>query len=91
MRRVKRQGIGSLPENISAPLDNLLEIPRKVGLFLVPVSELEGWLASEEIAVSKNKKAAWANAAALKIQSKGASQGDVWDFVRGVGKYFRGM
>jgi hypothetical protein len=63
---------------------------RSVGLFLVPVGELEGWLASEEIATSKNNKAAWANAAALKILSRGASTGDIWHFVRGVGEYLRG-
>lgn len=89
MRRLKNGGISQAPESISVQLKQLLESLRTVGLFLVPVGELEGWLASEEIAESKSNKSAWANAAALKIQAKGSSKGDIWDFLRGVGSYLR--
>jgi hypothetical protein len=71
MRRVKMGGIVALPDHISIPLQHLLNLLRSVGLFLVPVGELEGWLASEEIATSKNNNAAWANAAALKNSIQG--------------------
>jgi hypothetical protein len=89
MRRVKDGGLSNLPENISKPLGHLIELLREVGLFLVPVGRLEWWLATEEIAVSKKRKPEWSNEAALRIQSKGACRGDVWDFVRDVGRYLR--
>jgi AAA domain, putative AbiEii toxin, Type IV TA system len=87
MRRIKSGGISKLPENIAAPLRHLAESLRRIGFFLVPVGQLEEWLATEGITISKENKAEWSNEAALKIQSKGACPGDVWDFVRGVGRY----
>jgi hypothetical protein len=58
-----------------------------MGIFLVPVGELEEWLSQEGIAESKANKWAWSSAAAQHVQRKGASQGDVWDFLREVGQY----
>jgi len=87
MRRLKNGGISKLPGNIADSLSRLVESLRAVGFFLVPVGELEGWLASEGITESKENKAAWSNAAALKIQSRGPSDGDIWNFVREVGRY----
>ena len=72
---------------LAARLRQLVLSLKTVGIFLVPVGELEEWLADEHIAESKANKWAWANAAALRIQGKGSTEGDVWDFVRDVGNY----
>lgn len=87
MRKLKRGGVTAFPSNIAEPLRALLTELERIGIFLVPVGELEEWLQGEEIGESKRKKWAWANAAALRIQAKGSCIGDIWDFVRVVGSY----
>ncbi len=87
MRRLKRGGICALPAEIAAPLSELTRSFAEIGVFVVPVGELEEWLGLEGIAASKNNKWAWANEAALAVQTKGKSTGDVWDFMRKVGGY----
>jgi hypothetical protein len=87
MRRLKSGNLVSFPQELQHQILELLHDMRKAGVFLVPVGELENWLASEGIKESKTKKATWANAAALKIQSKGPSDGDIWNFLRDVGRY----
>lgn len=89
MRRLKRGGIYAFPENIANTLEQLVSALKEVGIFLVPVGELEEWLADENLKESKANKWAWANAASLCIQSKGASEGNIWDFVRSVGAHLR--
>jgi hypothetical protein len=89
MRRIKKGGLRELPAEIAEPLGELLVSLAQSGLFLVPVGELEEWLASEKITESKSDKPAWANAAAIKIQSIGSAKGDIWDFLRGVGGFLR--
>jgi hypothetical protein len=86
MRRLKT-GISSLPPEVAAPLGELVEALKKVGLFLVPVGELEQWLTPEQVAISRANKAAWASAAAEHIQSTGTAAGGIWDFVRDVGQH----
>jgi hypothetical protein len=87
MRRLKRGGISAFPDPVATALAGLVLELMNVGIFLVPVGELEMWLAAEKIPESKANKWAWANAAALCIQTKGASEGDIWDFVRKVSAY----
>ena len=65
----------------------LLERLQDYGLFLVSVGELEEWLAEYEVGVAKSDKRAWSNAAAQFIQKVGKREGDVWNFVSGVGRY----
>jgi hypothetical protein len=84
MRRLKT-GISSFPPGVSAPLAALVEALKKVGLFLVPVGELEQWLTPEQVAASRANKAGWASDAAEYIQSLGVATGGIWDFVRDVG------
>ena len=86
-RRLKEKGAASLPEDVDASLIGLLETLNGVGLFLVPVGELEGWLAGEALGVPKTKKWAWADAAARRVAERGKQAGDVWDFVRAVGHH----
>ena len=87
MRRLKSGGLSCFPQAVGGPLKELVEALKGAGVFLAPVGELEGWLASEGIKSSKTNKAAWANEAAAKVQSKGPVSGDIWDFVRQVGRY----
>jgi hypothetical protein len=84
MRRLKT-GIRSFPLNISEPLAALVETLKKLGLFLVPVGELEQWLTPEQVATSRGNKAAWASDAAEYIQTVGAAADGIWKFVRDVG------
>jgi hypothetical protein len=90
LRELKRGGIAKLPPDVAESANNLLSKLREVGVFLVPVGELEQWLAEEAMEESKQNKWAWANAAALKIQSTGSKSGDVWDFMRAVGQFLGG-
>ena len=87
MRGLKHGGIPALPDEVAQPLASLVDELKNIGLFLVPVGELEDWLSSEKIDVSKHNKWAWANAAALIIQRKGAAYGDIWDFVRQIARF----
>jgi hypothetical protein len=50
------------------------------------VGELEQWLREHEFGVSRGDKRAWSNAAAQRIQDVGRQEGDIWEFVRGVGR-----
>jgi hypothetical protein len=84
IRRLKT-GISCFPPCISVPLGALVEALKNVGLFLVPVGELEQWLTPDQVAISKANKAAWASEAAERIQSLGAAAGAIRDFVRDVG------
>lgn len=63
---------------------------RSVGMFLVPVGELEDWV-SELVSEgpSKKKKAEWANYAANRIRETPSRRNDVWDFVRQMASFQR--
>ena len=87
MRKLKVGGVRRVAERIAGPLSELLTRTKKHGLFLVPLGNLEDWLAGRVPESKENEKWAWANAAALYVQSQGAQHGDVWDFVREVGRY----
>jgi hypothetical protein len=87
MRVLKRGGVKVLDPPIAEPLKSLLGELTKYGLFVVPLGELEEWLADYGIAESKSSKWAWASAAATAVQSAGVRNGDVWDFVRAVAAY----
>lgn len=87
MRKLKSGGISEMGDPIKSKLEHLVNELCKVGIFLVPVGELEGWLRDEEINVSKKNKWAWANAASIQVHNKGPSDGDIWDFMRDVANY----
>src|SRR6266851_2229176 len=82
MRRIKAGGVGSIPSELAEELGALIDNSHSMGVFLIPVGELEGWLANEGIAASKEMKWAWAIEAAAKVRELGAQRGDVWDFMR---------
>ncbi|MFN0300930.1 MAG: AAA family ATPase [Burkholderiales bacterium] len=85
MRRIKAGGVAAMPLEIETELSALINNARSIGVFLVPVGELEGWLTSEGIAVSKQTKWAWAIEAAAKVRELGAQKRDIWNFMRKVG------
>jgi glycerol-3-phosphate cytidylyltransferase-like family protein len=85
--RLKRGGVGSYDSLLAGQMNSVLTELRKVGLFLVPVGELEEWLADKNVGVSKSNKRAWSNAAAQRIQILGKQKGDIWDFVTEIGLY----
>ena len=87
MRRLKTAGSEPLPETISTPLASLLSRLHRQGLFVVPVGELEEWLAGRGIQASRQNKWAWANEAASLVRQLGRQPGDVWDFVSQVSGY----
>ena len=87
MRRLKSGGIAAYSGELSTKLINAVNTLAVHGVFLVPVGELEGWLAGYDVSVSKSKKRAWANAASQRIQEIGHQDRDVWEFVGGVGDY----
>jgi hypothetical protein len=87
MRKLKRGGVDAFSPQIAEPLRELLISLQGYGVFLVPVGELEEWLTGTGIQASKENKWAWANEAALHIQSVGASAGDIWNFIRDVGSH----
>jgi hypothetical protein len=79
--------VEALPDDTAESCRQLLTALNEIGVFIVPVGELEAWLVDANIQESKENKWAWANAAALYVQSRGAASGDVWDFIRQVGTY----
>jgi hypothetical protein len=87
MRRLERKGVSGFPAEIATGLSELLTRLQKVGLFLVPLGDVEEWLASENLAISKSNKWAWSNAAAERILQRGRQSGDIWDFMNAVGHY----
>lgn len=90
MRRLKRGGVTAYDGELGVRLKSLVSRLSEQGLFLVPVGELEEWLKTLEVGVTKTDKRAWSNAAAHAIQKAGKRAGDVWDFVASVGRYLSG-
>jgi hypothetical protein len=87
VRRLKRGGLLALPEHIKEPLAKVLASAEAIGLFIVPVGELEGWVAHANVKASKQDKWAWASEAATRIRELGAQNGDVWDFMRRIARH----
>ena len=87
MRQLKSGGIERLPIKLAETVSTLVGNLAVHGLFLVPVGELEWWLANCGIVASKKKKWAWANEAAEFIRGNSARTDDIWRFVDDVGRY----
>ncbi|HQU37420.1 MAG TPA: hypothetical protein PLR65_12620, partial [Anaerolineales bacterium] len=87
MRALKDGGVFGLPNEIAVPLKQLMEDLKDVGLFLVPVGELECWLSNSAIQASKKIKWAWANEAAEFLRTNDEQDGDIWSFMRTIGDY----
>ena len=83
---VKAGGIaafGGYPE-IQRALSEIVGLCKHMGLFLVPVGELEYWI--PDLGVSKSKKSEWANAAATRIGDDAQAASTVIEFVKAIAK-----
>lgn len=87
MRRLKRGGISAFPEEFRKTLEEALHCLQEIGLYVVPVGELEEWFGSDTIRSSKNNKWAWANEASAHILRQGRQDGGIWAFIKAVGQY----
>ena len=71
------------PSSLKADANDLLSEFGEVGLFPVPVGELESWLPMLMKGSSREDKSQWAMLAAEKIEDAGdRKEEDVWKFVR---------
>ncbi len=86
-----KQGIDTLKDfSVYHDLVAFLNRCRSVGIFLVPVGELEDWVADLVLAgPSKKKKAEWANFAASQIRECQPRDDDVWDYIRKIAVFQR--
>jgi len=86
-----KQGMESLKEHVVYhDLVAFLNKCRSVGIFLVPVGELEDWVPDLVMeGPSKKKKAEWANYAANQIREVQPRSDDVWDYIRKVAMFQR--
>jgi energy-coupling factor transporter ATP-binding protein EcfA2 len=90
MRRLKAGGIGSFDaySDIQTSLTQIINECREVGLFLVPVGELEYW-ARDVMAggPSKTKKSEWANEAARRIRAARDYHADIFQFMQEIERF----
>ncbi len=89
LREIKRGGVTALAAEVARPVSALLEALSTVGLFVVPVGELEEWLKDFSIAISKENKWAWANEAARVVKEATVRDGDIWAFVKTIIGYLK--
>jgi len=87
MGRLKKLRSDPLPDQIGKPLKALVQALHETGLFVVPVGELEEWLAEYNVGVGKQNKWSWANAAASRIRDLGTQGNDIWAFMREIGSF----
>lgn len=86
-----KQGMENLKDfPVYHDLEAFLNRCRSVGIFLVPVGELEDWVCDVVIdGPSKKKKAEWANFAASQIRECQPRNDDVWDYIRKIAMFQR--
>ncbi len=89
MRRLKHGGIEQFAEHeaIYIGLRSLIAECNDMGLFLVPVGELEYWSPELGVSASKQKKAEWANEAAILLRETPDKANDLLDFVGMMGAF----
>ena len=84
---LKAKGLGAFDGELRDRLEALVADLRALGVFLVPVGELECWVPTLMQNVPRLKKAAWATAAAERIEEHGPAEEDVWKFVSDIAAY----
>jgi hypothetical protein len=89
LRPLKERGVAAYENRpqIHAALQALITSAKSLGLFLVHVGALEGWLPPEAVGVSKKRKREWALAAAECILSNNPAATAVRKFVASVLDY----
>ena len=93
---LQQHGLNAIPEcyeddsishSLRADVQTLLCDLQEVGLFLVPVGELESWVPALMKGISREDKSRWAMLAAEKIEDAGERKNDVWSFIRAVSDF----
>lgn len=89
MRRLKSGGIQCFKDDpaIHQLLTSIIAKCQAVGLFLVPVGELEHWSPELDVEASKYKKAEWANEAAARLRHSPEKASDLVAFMQAIGTY----
>jgi ABC-type cobalamin/Fe3+-siderophores transport system ATPase subunit len=89
LRRLKDEGVEGYREiaGVYDNLKNLVERAKQIGLFLVPVGDLENWVPGLMGNVGKSDKSRWADIASERIRLSPTMSGDVWEFMKEVVSY----
>ena len=82
---LKRGGVNGFADHpdITSELNEIIATCEALGLFLVPVGELEYWTSQH----GRSRKAEWANEAARRIRSSPDEAKELIAFVENVGKF----
>ena len=78
---------GTSKTSLSGEVEAILKELQKVGLFLVPVGELESWLPILMKGQGREDKSQWAILAAEKIEDTGERNEDIWKFIHAVSEH----
>jgi hypothetical protein len=89
MRRLKNGGVEQFQGNqpVYDGLRSIITKCHSIGLFLVPVGELEYWSPELGVTASKSKKAEWANEAAMLLRTNADRANDLLGFMETLGKF----
>jgi hypothetical protein len=96
LRELQQRGLEAIPEEyddgktktlLRSKVRQMLSEIEELGLFLVPVGELESWLPILMKGSSREDKSRWAMLAAEKVEDAGERDDDVWLFIRTVYGY----
>ena len=90
MRRLKGGGVEALRacQPVYEGLKAIVEKCRAAaGVLLVPVGELEHWEPEMMVGLNKERKAEWANDAAMRIREEPAKLGELREFMRSMAEY----
>jgi predicted ATPase len=86
-KRNIKKGINAQPPEIVNLLTSFLEDLKGLRLFVVPHGDVEDWLEDQKI--EARDKTEWANTAANRIEQIGASEGDIWDFMKDIADFLQ--
>ena len=90
MRRLKAGGVASFRDypDIVEALSRIIDACSIVGLFLVPVGELEYWAADVmHDGPSKQRKSEWANEAVRRIRATVIYESDIFQFMKKIERF----
>jgi hypothetical protein len=87
--QLKAKGVGMLAAPARRQVEGVIEELASIGIFIVPVGEVEGWLRSLGVTNKKN----WLTDMLTRLGAPGdpayvrTGDGDVWDFVRQIARW----
>lgn len=88
---LKHGGLSSFNEmkNIRTELEKIVAYSNNIGLFLVPVGELEYWMQDTMNDVGKDNKSKWADEAARRIRDNNITDNDIGKFIESIALYLQ--